>query len=259
MWRSRFSSARKPETIRHLYWKAASGAGPEEAILEDNGNKSLESWSPDGKFLLFNLNLGREIDAVPLNGDRKPFPVLKSSFSQDHASVSPDGRWIAYSSLESGRREVFVQNFPPAGGKWQISTNGGTEPSWRRDGKELYCLEGTKLEALDVKAFGSSFEAGIPKELFNVPEATGNRRNNYVATADGHRFLFITTQTGEGQATLRRRPKLAIGAQALMPEWIATPGGCSDRIRASDSNIRCQRSSTASRGATLYASLRNTR
>jgi serine/threonine protein kinase len=192
-----FSSPRKSETIRDLYWKSASGAGTEEAILEDSGNKSLENWSPDGKFLLFNLNLGTEIDAVPIGGDRKPFPVLKSSFSQDHASVSPDGRWIAYSSQESGRREVFVQNFPLAGGKWQISTNGGTEPSWRRDGKELYFMEGIKLVAVEVKASGSSFDAGIPKELFKVPEVATLRRNNYVPTADGQRFLFITTQTGE--------------------------------------------------------------
>jgi Tol biopolymer transport system component/predicted Ser/Thr protein kinase len=190
-----FSSARKAAAIRDLYWKSASGAGAEETILEDSGNKSLECWSPDGKFLLFNLNLGREIDAVPVNGDRKPVTVLKSAFSLDHASVSPDGRWIAYTSQESGRgREVFVQNFPPAGGKWQISTGEGTEPSWRRDGKELYFIDGTKLEAVEVKASGYSFEAGIPKELFSVPEAIGGRRNNYVATPDGQRFLFITAQ-----------------------------------------------------------------
>ena len=192
-----FSSARKSETIRDLYWRSAGGAGGEETILEDSGNKSLESWSPDGKFLLYNLNQGREIDAVPIGGDRKPFPILKSNYSQSQASVSPDGRWIAYSSQESGRNEVFVQQFPPAGGKWQISTKGGAEPSWRRDGKELYFIEGTKLAAVDVKASGSSFDAGIPKQLFSVPEATVNRRNNYVATADGQRFLFITTPTSE--------------------------------------------------------------
>jgi hypothetical protein len=119
--------------------------------------------------------------------------VLKAPFTRAHGCLSPDGHWIAYTSLESGRIEVFVQNFPPSGGKWQISNSGGTEPSWRRDGKELYFLSGSKLEAVEVKAAGSSFEAGIPKDLFDVPEATTGRRNNYVATADGQRFLFVTT------------------------------------------------------------------
>ena len=89
--------------------------------------------------------------------------------------------------------EVFVQSFPPAGGKWQISNSGGTEPSWRHDGKELYFLNGTKLEAVEVKASGSSFEAGIPKDLLDVPVVNETtRRNRYVATADGQRFLFVT-------------------------------------------------------------------
>jgi Tol biopolymer transport system component len=186
-----FSSERKGP--RDIYWKAAGGAGADEAVLEDVTSKSLEDWSPDGKLLLFNVD-SREIDAVPANGDRKPYPVLKAPYIQVQGRLSPDGRWIAYSSQESGRREVFVQNFPPAGGKWQISNNGGTEPAWRRDGKELFFMNGTKLEAVDVKTSGSSFEAGMPKELFDVPVVSGEvRRNRYVATADGQRFLFVTT------------------------------------------------------------------
>ncbi len=185
-----FSSDRTGK--RDIYWKAASGAGADELLLASEGSKSLEDWSADGRLLLFNLN-NTEVHAVPVSGDRKPYPVLKAPFTQAHVRLSPDGRWIAYSSTESGRLEVFVQNFPPAGGKWQISNSGGTEPSWRGDGKELYFLSGTKLQAVDVKAAGSSFEAGIPRDLFEVPEATAGRRNNYVATADGQRFLFVTT------------------------------------------------------------------
>ncbi len=186
-----FSSSRKGN--RDIYWKAASGAGADEPLLEAAASTSVEDWSADGKLLLFNIN-SHEIDALPMSGDRKPYPVLKAPFAQTRGNLSPDGRWIAYVSEESGRLEVFVQNFPPAGGKWQISTSGGTEPSWRRDGKELYFLNGTKLEAVDVKAAGSSFEAGIPKDLLDVPvvgETT--RRNRYVATADGQRFLFVTS------------------------------------------------------------------
>jgi len=183
-----FSSDRRGN--RDLYWKAASGAGADELLLESAEPKALEDWSADGKLLLFNLN-NKEMHAVPVIGDRKPYPVLKAPFTQLQGRLSPDGRWIAYASRESGRLDVFVQNFPPSGGKWQISTNGGVEPTWRRDGKELYFLNGTKLNAVDVTASGSSFEAGIPKELFDV-EATTGRRNNYVATADGQRFLFVT-------------------------------------------------------------------
>ena len=188
-----FSRVRKgTQNTRDLYWKAAGGASAEEALLQDDVNKALEDWSPDGKLLLFNVS-SHEIDAVPVSGERKPQAVLKAAFAQDHGRVSPDGRWIAYVSVESGRREVFVQSFPPAGGKWQISSGGGTEPSWRRDGKELYFLSGSKLEAVDVKVNGAGFEAGIPKELFEVQLDAVNRRNRYVATPDGQRFLFVTT------------------------------------------------------------------
>jgi len=91
----------------------------------------------------------------------------------------------------------LVQSFPPAGGMRQISTSGGSEPSWRRDGKELFVLNGTKLNVVDVKATGSTFERGIPKALFDVPLVTGNlTQNRYVALADGQRFLFVTTPKG---------------------------------------------------------------
>jgi Tol biopolymer transport system component/predicted Ser/Thr protein kinase len=187
-----FSSPRKDATRRGIYRKAANGVGAEETLLEDTGNDAVEDWSPDGKLLLFNVD-SHDVDALPLTGDRKPYPVLKAAFPQDHARLSPDGRWIAYVSLESGRREVFVQNFPAAGGKWQVSNNGGTEPSWRGDGRELYFIEGADFKAVEVKAAGSSFEAGIPKTLFAVQLDSINRRSRYVATPDGKRFLFVTT------------------------------------------------------------------
>jgi Tol biopolymer transport system component len=187
-----FSSTRRGR--RDIYWKSAGGAGADELLLEDARSKSLEDWSADGKLLLFTVGAG-EIDAMPASGDRKPYPVLNGSFSEQNGRLSPDGHWIAYASQESGRREVFVQSFPPAGGKWQISTRGGNEPSWRRDGKEIYFMSGTKLQAVEVKAAGTSFEAAVPKDLFDAPVVLegGARRNRYVATADGQRFLFVTT------------------------------------------------------------------
>jgi Tol biopolymer transport system component len=134
-----------------------------------------------------------DIAAMPVSGDRKPYPVLKAGFAQDHARLSPDSHWIAYVSQESGKREIFVQSFPPSGGKWQISNGGGTEPSWRGDGKEIYFIAGSEFKAVDVKAAGSSFEAGIPKSLFQVQLDSANRRNRYLATPDGQRFLLVTT------------------------------------------------------------------
>jgi serine/threonine protein kinase len=186
-----YSSARKAPGLRDLFWKAAGGAGAEELVLENGDNKALEDWSPDGKLLLFNVS-SQSIAAVPVSGDRKPFLVLKAEFKQDHGRVSPDGHWIAYVSRESGRDEIFVQNFPPSGGKWQISNTGATEPSWRRDGKEIYFVSGSKFKAVEVKSSGGNFEAGIPKDLFDVQLDPTNRRNRYVAAPDGQRFLFVT-------------------------------------------------------------------
>jgi serine/threonine protein kinase len=176
-----------------IAWKAAGGAGAEESFLESSEVHNLEDWSPDGKSLLFNAN-NLLIAKLPLDGTRQPSPVLKASFPQINAHLSPDGRWLAYVSQETGRSEIFVQNFPPAGDKWQISSDGGDEPSWRRDGKEIYFLEGRrKLKAVAVKADGASLEVGTAQDLFEVPLDNARRRNHYVATPDGQRFLFVTT------------------------------------------------------------------
>ena len=116
--------------------------------------------------------------------------VLEGPSTLDQAQVSPNGKWIAYRSSESGRTEVYVQSFPPSGGRWQVSTTGGSEPRWRRDGKELFYVTGTELMAVEVKADPSTFEAGIPKPLFGVRLPQSSLRNRYVVAANGQRFLF---------------------------------------------------------------------
>jgi len=106
-----------------------------------------------------------------------------------YATISPNGKWVAYTSDQSGRNEVFVQNFPNAEGKWQVSINGGTEPVWRKDGKELFYISGTALVAVNVKTDAPAFEAGLSKPLFKVNlEARVRRR--YQVAANGQRFLF---------------------------------------------------------------------
>ena len=129
-------------------------------------------WSPDGRFLLYRSidpKTGSDIWALPLDGDRKPFPVVQTNFDERDGQFSPDGKWIAYQSNESGRFEIYVQPFPGPGGKSQVSTNGGAQVRWRRDGKELFyiALDG-RLMAVPIRlaSNGQAVEAGTPVPLF---------------------------------------------------------------------------------------------
>ncbi|MGH9256300.1 MAG: TolB family protein [Vicinamibacterales bacterium] len=143
----------------NLYEKSASGAGDEQLLVADAGLPV--SWSPDGRLVLYQradpktgtdlwvlptIGALRQAQGVPSQSrdERKPFPVVQTAMDQPGGEFSPDGRWLAYESNESGRFEVYVQPFPEAGGKWQISSVGGTQPRWRRDGKELYYVAPTR-------------------------------------------------------------------------------------------------------------------
>jgi hypothetical protein len=164
-------------------------------------------WSPDGRFLIYHVvspSTGFDLWALPMAGNRKPFPALRSLFTKIHANFSPDGKWIAYTSDESGAYEVYFEAFPdperassgqrhPAG-KWQISTKGGSEPRWRSDGRELYYLAPDRmLMAVPVQT-GTPFQAGVPKALFQtrVPPGVNPNRRGYVPAAGGQRFLVNT-------------------------------------------------------------------
>jgi hypothetical protein len=199
-----FSSNR--DGVFNLFQRPSSGAANEERLLKWDTNQLPDDWSLDGRFIVFeNFGPKTNLDlwVLPLaepqsSGSQKlivgkPFVFLQTEFSEAHAQISPDGRWIAYTSDESGRAEVYVRTFPAAGGKWQISANGGDQPKWRRDGKELFYIAADKrLMTVEVKA-GSTFEAGAPKVLFGtrVPSAgLSDTRNHYVVTADGQRFLI---------------------------------------------------------------------
>ena len=124
-------------------------------------------------------------------GDRKPFPFLQTEFNETQAQLSPDGRWVAYNSDESGKSEVYVRPFPAGDGKWQISTNGGVQARWRRDGKELFYLarDSSKLMAVEVKA-EKTFVASVPKALFETRMNAPNFFYLYAASANGQRFLL---------------------------------------------------------------------
>src|SRR5262249_52876426 len=124
--------------IFNLYWKLSNFAGADEVLLESDQNKSPLDWSSDGRFLLFRNSspqTGADLWILPVFGDKKPFSFLKTPFDESDGQFSPDGKWIAYQSNESGRFEIYVQPFPGPGGKFQISTNGGAQPRWNKNGK----------------------------------------------------------------------------------------------------------------------------
>lgn len=135
-------------------------------------------------------------------------PLLHTPFGELHGQISPDGKWLAYESNETGRTEVYVQPFPQGTSKWQVSTNGGTFSRWRRDGRELFYMSQNsrgKMMAVDVKSSGSAFEAGAPKELFDsgfVGAAhSGGPYHTYAVSPDGQRFLIPRSASNDQQTT----------------------------------------------------------
>jgi eukaryotic-like serine/threonine-protein kinase len=181
----------------NFFQKSASGAGNEELLLKTNERKWPGDWSRDGRFIIYtSLSQKTKLDlwVLPMTGEQKPAPFLQSTFNEDHPRFSPDGHFVAYDSDESGKFEVYVQTYPASGGKWLISTNGGAQPRWRRDGKEIfYIAPDRKLMSVDVKPGATTFEAGVPKVLFQTHVLSyPNPRNFYDVSADGQRFLIIT-------------------------------------------------------------------
>ncbi len=195
-----FCSDRKARLKYNLYLKDASGARDEELLFESDEYKRPTSWSADGHFLAYTSSDGPsgkgDIWVLPLSGERKPFPFIQTpQFNEQRARFSPDGRFVAYDSDESGSKQVYVTSFPGPGGKLQVSTNGGEDAVWRKDGKELFFLSEGKLMAAEVKANGSALEIGNIQLLFD-PHSGFGPYAHYDVTPDGKRFLVATL--GEG-------------------------------------------------------------
>jgi serine/threonine protein kinase len=190
-----------------LYLKPANGAGQGEMLWHSDSSKTPQDWSRDGRYVMFlqrGKNSGGDLWVIPLMGERKPIPYLVTPFSETQGQFSPDGHWVVYSSNESGAKEVYVQPFPTStGGKWPISSGGGSQPRWRRDGKELfYFTPDQTLMAVDVNTSGGTFQPGIPKPLFRAPVLGGSGGAPGVAwrwdiSRDGQRFLINTTLDDE--------------------------------------------------------------
>jgi len=187
-----------------IYQKAASGVGTEELLVKDGFHPT--DWSADGRFIFHNPRdekTRRDVWVSPLKGDLRPHALLNSAFDEYRAQLSRDGRWLAYVSDESGGSyEVYAQPFTTeanlGGNRVLISTSGGNQPRWRRDGQELfYVATDGQMMAVAVKTSGTHFEPGSPKALFKTRIFTGVTQSgiSYV-TSDGQRFL-IETIVGE--------------------------------------------------------------
>jgi eukaryotic-like serine/threonine-protein kinase len=199
-----------------LYQKNSNGAGKEEVLIPPTNSYMISNdWSHDGRFLLYTIQdpkTKNDLWVAPLTADAQlsgpPTPFANTEFSEQQGQFSPDGRWIAYVSDESGRPEVHVQAFPvPTGGgsKTLISRDGGTQPRWRRDGKELFyvSLDG-KMMAVDVSS-GQAFKTSVPRVLFQAPiygDDSAPSLFRWDTTADGKRFLVDTMESSPEPLTV---------------------------------------------------------
>ena len=190
-----------------IYRKASGGAGADELVAATGLATYPRDWSSDGRFILYDNYRdpanGVDLWIVPVQGERKPFPYLSTPFNEQEGYFSPDGRWIAYSSNETGRSEVFVQAFPVSGAKFQVSTAGGAEPRWRRDGRELYYLGSDgRMMAVNVEP-QPEFRLGVPRVLFQTAlMGLGIALRRYGVTADGRRFLMNVPVGDQEQAPI---------------------------------------------------------
>jgi len=180
-------------TPLNLFWQPADGSGKAERLATSEYRLAPGSWSPDGKLLAFietNPSTGQDIWVLRLS-DHKAEPFLRTPANEGAPQFSPDGHWLAYASDESGRWEIYVQPYPGPGGKLQISADGGREPVWNRNGRELFYRSGEKMMAVDI-ATQPSLSAGKPRILFEGRYRTTNASlPGYDVSPDGQRFLMV--------------------------------------------------------------------
>jgi Tol biopolymer transport system component len=195
----RIAFASNRDGAMDLYEKAVWTSEPERQILKSGKRKLPTDWSRDGRFLLFQQEepgKGWDLWAMPMTGNRKPFPVLQSQFNEVLAALSPNGKWLAYASDETGSWQVYVQAFSADAGaaaraKWRISTNGGMQPRWRADGSELFYVSLDRRIVAVAVSTGQAFEAGATTALFDSDapfELDGHPE--YDVTPDGRRLVM---------------------------------------------------------------------
>ena len=175
-----------------LRTKRTSGTGAEETLITSRRAMFPTDWSGDEQYLIYQAydpSTSWDVWALPLSGERKPIPLARTEHGEREGQLSPDLRWIAYDSSESGRRDVWIQPFPPTGSRWQISTGGGFSPRWRGDGRELYYVATDGRLMVVPIGDGGTPDPGAPKALFQTMFREG-AYGSYAVSRDGQRFLM---------------------------------------------------------------------
>ncbi len=186
-----YSNAR--EGTYNIYRKISTGIGAPQMVTPAGLPQHPMQMSRDGKYLLYEVirpKTQADIWILPSDSTEKPFPYLESQFVETYPQFSPDGKWVAYVSDESGKNEIYVQTFPGSGGKWQVSTKGGSQPRWRQDGKELFFVApDLKMMAVEIRS-GATFDYGVAKPLFQTFIDNYAAPNRYAVTENGQKFLI---------------------------------------------------------------------
>jgi Tol biopolymer transport system component len=195
-----------------VYWKAADGTGKDEALGSFPGLEIYpSSWSGDGKTLFVRAGyaLGTDLDIgrLSIEGDRKYKPLLKEAYAKVQPRISPNGRWIAYTSFESGQAQIFVRPYPELDkGKWQVSMNGGDSPLWSRDGRELFYRSGDAVFAVPVKT-EPAFSFETAKVLFQGKYFADWIGETWDVSPDGKRFLMMKEAAATGKQAIAEAPR----------------------------------------------------
>jgi dipeptidyl aminopeptidase/acylaminoacyl peptidase len=187
------------------------GDDEEEVLFESAETKVLCDWSPDGRFLIYYVpdpRTGTDLWVLPLDGSRTPVAFLKTESNELWGQFSPDGRWIAFQSNETGRFEVYLRPFPGRGGQILVSTSGGVYPRWSRDGKELYYLApDARMMAVSVRTTPATAEVAVPTALFQTRKGGGglnvaSRGHQYDVAPDGRFLINVETASSASPITL---------------------------------------------------------
>ena len=189
-------------TLTGMYWTAADGSGHPQAIAGSLSGDLPCSVSPDGDTLAFmrqNAQTSRDVYVLSLRGQPRPRPVVSTPAYEGGAQFSPDGHWMAYASDESGQMQVYVRPFPGPDRRWQVSTEGGTQPLWSRNGKEIFYRVGNKMMVVDASA-GVDLIPSQPRQLFEQRYVFQNvSLANYDVSPDGQRFVMVKDEAGSGR------------------------------------------------------------
>ena len=187
-------------SVNNLYVKGSSGTEPDAPpLLTSNVNKFPRSWSRDGMFLAYEAVGARgDIWILPLSGSRTPFAFLQTEFDEREPMFSPDGRWLAYRSNESGRNEIYLRPFPKGEGRWVISTGGGATPQWRGDGRELFYQVNQEIWGVAITTTPTGVDIGATERLFDL----GMGSVGWAVTRDGQRFLVAHAVEGRAPGAL---------------------------------------------------------